>query len=561
MSGSKTPPQGSPNWFDWQTSSWISTPTPTPTVQKDTTKDLKSIKKQITTIKAKISDETTKWNAAKAARTKALGKSLVLNGVTHFIQDGTLMTFRYSTTLPSDIVVGKTLYVRDLSKIPSANFYDSTYKVHAIAVASVGGDGKSFTAYSDITDTRDVLHVKGKLYYQGGLSPQNNYSYWTKVESAWNDASTAWQPLQEDNLTLKGLLQDYVNAGGSPSIADTKPTPTGTAPAPPSDESKVSYNMPSVKWAYFSESLSYNEILLNQGGSPANGKHVDDAKQLWLASNSGSHKGMLQTYSYWKSKLKGTTSDVSSKNKLDPNLPDWYISSSYQTRKFGFQFLYNPGSVSMAWGGTPSVDPGQLMSGTDVTPWIVPSQTASSIQFDLLLNRMPDISLINSVGVEAVAANLSDYYGITASADSMATTNTTYREELQTIQELGTMYDLEYLLGTLVGFREYSALRGRYTSDFGFLMGVPVELHLGKQLRYIGTILDLSVNHTIFTEGMVPVFTNVSITFNRRVEPFNGPADINDRGSLLTNVATRVNPSTSSVNKYSTTIADRLTGG
>jgi hypothetical protein len=190
----------------------------------------------------------------------------------------------------------------------------------------------------------------------------------------------------------------------------------------------------------------------------------------------------------------------------------------------------------MGWGGTPNVDPGLYMSGKDATPYITPSQTSSWISFDLIVNRMPDMALLNAKGPVGVLENLESIYGLPHSHSETAPGGQQYLEELKTIQSLGTMYDIEYLLSTLIGFREFSALRGRYTADFGFLMGVPVELHLGKQMRYIGTILDFNVTHTIFSEGMIPTFTNISITFSRRIEPFRnskGKAQIDGNGSLL----------------------------
>jgi hypothetical protein len=81
------------------------------------------------------------------------------------------------------------------------------------------------------------------------------------------------------------------------------------------------------------------------------------------------------------------------------------------------------------------------------------------------------------------------------------------------------MYDVEYLLKTLVGFEQYSALRGYSTSDIGFLLGYTVEVHLGKNLRYLGTIAGFDVTHTHFTKDMVPVMGSITLMINRRIEP------------------------------------------
>jgi hypothetical protein len=268
------------------------------------------------------------------------------------------------------------------------------------------------------------------------------------------------------------------------------------------DNSPPKYNVPSIRSAYFGVG---NKSLYTEGGSPATASAITNAQDLWAGSHTGGHKGMLQTYTYWNMLQNAATTN----KKADPNIPGWY-KNAYQKEKFAFQFLYNPGEVNMTWGGSPTVDPGLMASGKDVTPYIVPSMSSSTISFSLMVNRMPDFGLLETLGVGAVQSRSNDFYGQSIPL-----------EDLSAIQQLGTMYDVEYLLSTLVGFRMWSDLRKRYTADMGFLMGLPVELHLGKDLRYLGTIQGFSIHHTIFGRNMVPLFTNISIDFARRIEPVN----------------------------------------
>ena len=78
------------------------------------------------------------------------------------------------------------------------------------------------------------------------------------------------------------------------------------------------------------------------------------------------------------------------------------------------------------------------------------------------------------------------------------------------------MYDLEFLFRAVhSGSNDYvSALRGK-TSDIGWIAGIAVECHLGKNLRFLGRIDGLSVNHFQFNERMVPTLTTVGITVSR----------------------------------------------
>jgi hypothetical protein len=526
------------------------------------------LNQEIVFFKKEISDYKNKtyYPAKKNLAFKEASSSFKLIDITSYKQSGSRINFYirnagYSFTLPT---TGDWIFIQDLTggdpyrwggsdgavlKIIAKNWTSSPVTV------TISGDSSPTTvpAWSFIV-TVGSTHtdsVATPVFGSGVISTAPDSTYGTTFEGH-QKSLTAFQGAKKDYKTatvnlaaLNSYLKDLEKKAGLGSNSGTTSTTntstttsdTNTPTIVNDTDSPVAYNIPSVKWAYFnnsgnSDTTGYSSILLNSGGSPAAVGLVKNANQLWASVNQGSHKGMFQTYTYWKLASKGTK-DIT---KQDPNLPDWYLGGSHQTKKYGFQFLYNPGTVQMGWGGTPYVDPGLIMSGKDVTPYITPSQTSSWISFDLIINRMPDMALLNSKGASEVAKNLTEVYGLPQSKDDLAPSGTRYSDELKTIQELGTMYDIEYLLSTLVGFREFSKLRGRYTADFGFLLGVPVELHLGKQMRYVGTILDFSVTHTIFSEGMVPIFTNLSITFSRRVEPFyssKGKAQIDGNGSLL----------------------------
>jgi hypothetical protein len=53
------------------------------------------------------------------------------------------------------------------------------------------------------------------------------------------------------------------------------------------------------------------------------------------------------------------------------------------------------------------------------------------------------------------------------------------------------------------------------TSDFGYITGTPVWLKIHNNLRYKGSVASLSVNHVIFNELMVPMFSTVDVTMLR----------------------------------------------
>jgi hypothetical protein len=164
----------------------------------------------------------------------------------------------------------------------------------------------------------------------------------------------------------------------------------------------------------------------------------------------------------------------------------------------------------MAWGGPQPVDVSLMGSGREKFISFGSGAGAGTISLNLILNRINDMKYIDPKTGRLKA-------GVSTTAFSgRPPTNA----EVGDIYNRGTMYDLEFLLRTVLGYEYQSALgRGmswdKKTADLGWLGGKPVEIHLGKSLRYLGRVASLNVNHVLFTERMVPTFSEVSITIAR----------------------------------------------
>jgi hypothetical protein len=328
------------------------------------------------------------------------------------------------------------------------------------------------------------------------------------------------------------------------------------------DDSKpVIHNLPGVNEMYFrawdpaggdaSKSVTY----VTAGNKPS---LVTDASKLW--ADNQAYKGMIQSYivpaklgagAWNKPQDTGT-------GGLGVNI------KNINSRRYGFQFIYNPSTVTMYYAGAPAVDIGLETSGADKVALIGSGVTSSTVTFSLLINRMNDFKYLDgllqqytdaavqktlaAVDREPVTGgpSFSDIYshnGNHPQAHDNADNIDSVAEELQKIQKLGTMYDIEYLLMTLIGYRLPSSMRGNMlTADIGYLGAYPVELHLGKNLRYLVTIDSFNISHTIFTKDMVPVFTNLQLTCNR-LPDFA-------KKSTLDNIKTQ--PSTSSTSSTTT---------
>jgi hypothetical protein len=256
---------------------------------------------------------------------------------------------------------------------------------------------------------------------------------------------------------------------------------------------KVTYNVGSVREAYFSGREEFlRETLIHPGNTPL---RVDNAANLWAGGLA--NKGMIQT---WSPPDPETTASGAPENQSIPG-------EQTKLTPYGFQFQYNPTNISMVYSGTPSVDMQFEASGGDKFNFVGTGVTQSTIGFQILLNRVYDMK----------------YYGVDGKlkpgADKSYSPIPPTLAEQKEIYNKGTMYDMEYLLRTLLGVTMKSYLRDNYldgqTADMGFVTAIPVELHLGQNLRYLVWVNQISINHVLFNERMVPLFSTVDISCQR----------------------------------------------
>lgn len=254
----------------------------------------------------------------------------------------------------------------------------------------------------------------------------------------------------------------------------TKPTNKG-----------LQYNASTVQESYFSSTPAFTKEMNITGNSPS---ALSSATQLWTSAKTS--KGMIvtsqQTLKAWNSGSQQPTSA----NKFD-------------NHNYGFQFMYNPGTVNMSYYTSPNIDVTMMTSGQDLFNLSGVSGSQGSVSFQIVINRIFDMQYYKSDGTLKQGAR-TKYSKPPVNA-----------AEERMLWEKGTMYDIEFLLRTLMGTTMSSYLRGENTADMGWLPAMPVELHLGSKLRYLGTVNSFSLNHVIFNERMVPLFTTCDISFAR----------------------------------------------
>ena len=296
--------------------------------------------------------------------------------------------------------------------------------------------------------------------------------------------------LSNANIKIDGINKKITDIGGTKVTkvgtvtVGTTTSGSGGITAPVGKKTAFSkdyqYNAPMIKSAYFGTESIQSDVL--------NKNHVDqgnyqDAIQAWKGVQGG--RGTIQM-------------DRKFIQLFDLSDP----TAKFDLQKYGFKFLYNPTTVSMAWGLMSQMDPTFEASGLDKFQAVSAGLLSSTVEFELMLNRVSDFDYIGENGLKISGSNP---YPLPVPIN-----------DLKSIYRKGTMYDIEYLLKTLNGPNGQftSALNG-VTSDRGWMRPTIVELHLGNAMRYRVRIANLSVNHIMFNNRMVPILSTVKLTCSR----------------------------------------------
>jgi hypothetical protein len=136
-----------------------------------------------------------------------------------------------------------------------------------------------------------------------------------------------------------------------------------------------------------------------------------------------------------------------------------------------------------------------------------------------LLTTKNSAGLVESIITTAGLSGYQKYYS-SGSYPLANVTTPTFTEKLTSLLAQGTMADLEYLFKTINGSAEdasksFTSLLGKKTSNIGYLQPSLLAFQFGPSLdnlSWVGWIESLSINHIMFTENMIPLRTEVSIS-------------------------------------------------
>jgi chaperonin cofactor prefoldin len=246
------------------------------------------------------------------------------------------------------------------------------------------------------------------------------------------------------------------------------------------------YNAPLVSGAYLGQGISADSIggTLDTKGFPINAPVFTDAYSAWRGVSGG--RGTIQMDRQY---VRNMANSQKESLKIDKQM-------------YGFKFLYNPTTVSMGWGVQANMDPDYMSSGEEIFNPISANLITSTVVFEVLLNRIADFNHLKSDG-----SLIGSYpYG---QIDVPI-------EERKQIYDRGTMYDLEYFFKTINGPRaSFTSKYNGVTADAGWLLPSSLELHLGAGMRYRIRINEVSINHAIFNNRMVPILSTVRFVCGR----------------------------------------------
>lgn len=195
---------------------------------------------------------------------------------------------------------------------------------------------------------------------------------------------------------------------------------------------------------------------------------------------------------------------------LDPGLS--LNKKTGKALQWGFRFMYNPEMITYENSDNSGVD--WTYGSKDKSILLAGSQTFS---FDLLLNRIPDMSYLQTMRNSPQTWN-----ELSLSQPSIQSQYGRFLQtyEIDGILKRGTEYDIEFLYRVLTGDPMPNSLlleKGstQLTADIGYTTKVPVWLFLNENMRLFGSVSSISVTHRIFDQNMVPMLTRLSIGFTR----------------------------------------------
>jgi hypothetical protein len=251
-----------------------------------------------------------------------------------------------------------------------------------------------------------------------------------------------------------------------------------------------SWNLPPHTWSLPLEPSTFDNMIADS--------------QAWdKKSNPVNRRGRI----YWYSRVDANWMDSKTKNVGKNSDP-----------RYGFHFLWNPETfstgVSVNMDITPTTND-KFVQAVGAFP------SGEALTLSLQIDRTNDMYCLRSHDTSRASLVSSfdtfyPFYKGNSFEDFTAkdpVSKGLFEDKIKELQTLGTIADIEYLYKAINGPDWTNPASGRKTADIGFLSPTLLKIEIGP-LSYIGYISNISVTHTAFTKGMIPIRSDVSMQFN-----------------------------------------------
>jgi hypothetical protein len=321
------------------------------------------------------------------------------------------------------------------------------------------------------------------------------------------DAAINAQMNAAKTLANKAEDEKRIALGGR-SGAKKDPNKTGV-PQP----NNYKWNLPPHDWSLPVRPSEMDMDDLSANYQRSNAFHQTRRGRLWFWSGGEDISAFAEDGSTTTFGAKG---DASKKAKT--GVASDAVTLTTENNNYGFQFLWNPTTVSSSVMRNMSITPSNA-DRLKAVAGAFPGQ--ETVSFNIVLDRINDFACLRR---SDNPASLSRYYltGYPSTQDDP------FSKKIEQLLNRGTMADLEYLFKAINGdSTAWTSLLGKKTANIGFLMPTLLGLVLGpniaESLSYVGWLTGITMQHEVFTQDMIPLRTTVSIN----MECFAGSGLVN----------------------------------
>ena len=325
---------------------------------------------------------------------------------------------------------------------------------------------------------------------------------------------------------LVDALQKNIGKGGPTSTTSSKVPADAKLPNPIlTPDETYKWNLPPHTWSLPIEPASINDTVSNPFGT-SNFLHSTRRGRIFYCAG------------YTGSEVKASQNE-SGKLTTGAKKPP--------SHHYGFQFMWNPETYTQ----NTAVNMELTYDASDPYAALTSLVAANAtVDFTIRLDRTNDFACFNDIkhskydrdksysdaaqkisqitaeitgakkpkwvpysGATVDQALAAKYYQTGQPLNSATDFQKNMQSKLNSLMTQGTMADLEYLFRAING--DGFNVLGLDTSNIGYLMPTIVRLDLGPQ-KWVGIIKNIGVTHLAFTQDMIPIRTDVTLSLDVR---------------------------------------------